>query len=428
MPAASVAGYCNLLARSRLLSADEVRDLMRRWQAEPAASSGDAEAFLRWLVAGHYLTDYQADALRRGHVDRFSLGEHKLLDRIGQGRMAGVYRAVSRLGQTVAVKVLPPSKAKDAQTLGRFQREARLALKLDHPNVVRTLASGEDRGLHFIVMEHLDGETLDDVLKRRGKLPPDEAVPLLHQALQGLQHLYEQGLVHRDLKPANLMLTADGVLKILDVGLGRALFDEGDPTTGGPVDLTVKGDVLGDPDYLAPEQARDAHSADIRADVYALGCVLYHALTGQPPFPDANTVRKMVRHATEAPRPARSFNAAVPDALDHVLERMLAKDAALRHATPDQAAQALRPFFPSASVPIAVPVAQPVAVAAPVPPPPPPLIRPESNRIDRPAEPRRGFQLSRRDWLLVTAGAVGVAGGIGVAVLLHHWLRRGREE
>src|SRR5262249_28451172 len=151
-----VAGFCNLLGRSRLLSAEEVRDLLRRWQAEAGPSGGDAEAFSRWLVSSRYLTDYQADTLRRGHADRFFLGEYKLLDRIGQGRMAGVYRAMHRLGQTVAIKVLPPSKAKDPQAFGRFQREARLALKLDHPNVVRTLESGEEHGLHFIVMEHLD--------------------------------------------------------------------------------------------------------------------------------------------------------------------------------------------------------------------------------------------------------------------------------
>jgi serine/threonine protein kinase len=425
MPSASVAGFCNLLGRSRLLSADEVRDLLRRWQAESGPSAGDAEAFIRWLVSNRYLTAYQADTLRRGHADRFFLGEYKLLDRIGQGRMAGVYRAMHRLGQTVAIKVLPPSKARDPQAFGRFQREARLALKLDHPNVVRTLESGEEHGLHFIVMEHLDGETLDEVLKRRGKLPPDRAAALLHQALLGLMHLHEQGLVHRDLKPANLMLTSDGVLKILDVGLGRALFDEGDPASGGPIDLTAQGDVLGDPDYMAPEQARDAHNADIRSDIYSLGCILYHLLSGQPPFADSNAVRKIVRHATEAPRPLKAFGVEVPASLEMVLERMLAKDAALRHATPDQAAQALRPFMSGPVVPIAMPVAS--APVAPPPAPPPAVATPATPRSVRrkessPATVRReGKQIGRREVLFLFLGIGGAALAVVIGLLLHRW-------
>src|SRR5206468_2519439 len=128
------------------------------------------------------------------------LNQYKLIDRLGQGRMAGVYQAVHELGQTVAIKILPPSKAKDPQLFGRFQREARLALRLQHPNVVRTFQVGEANGLNYLVMEYLDGEDLEDVFKRRGKLPPAEAVRLVYQALQGLQHLHEQGMVHRDLK------------------------------------------------------------------------------------------------------------------------------------------------------------------------------------------------------------------------------------
>src|SRR5262249_46314099 len=152
-----------------------------------------------------------------------------------KGRMAGVYKAVHSLGQVVAIKVLPPSKAKLPQLLARFQREARLALRLKHPNVVRAFQMGEANGLHYLVMEYLEGETLDEVLQRRGKLPAVEAVPLIYQALLGLEHIHKQGLVHRDLKPGNLMLvrpangcdtTLGGTLKILDIGLGKALYDE----------------------------------------------------------------------------------------------------------------------------------------------------------------------------------------------------------
>jgi serine/threonine protein kinase len=355
-----VEGLCNQLARSRLLEPGAVRALRQRWRAEAGAAADDGEQFGRWLVSGRLVTDFQVGLLTRGFSDMVFFGEYKLLDRIGQGRMAGIYKAVHPTGQVVAVKVLPPSKAAQSQLLARFQREARLALRLKHPNVVRTFQRGQTRaGLHYLVMEYLDGETLEEVLKRRGRLPVGEAAHVAVQAFRGLQHLHEEGLIHRDLKPANLMLVpgrADSVLaatvKILDIGLGRALFDfdEGLGPPDNP-DLTAEGSLLGTPNYMAPEQARSAHLADIRSDIYSLGCVLYEMLTGQPPFPDTNFVRQMVRHATEPPRPAREANPAVPGQLQAVLDALLAKDPAGRCATPAQAARALEPFAGAEAVP-----------------------------------------------------------------------------
>lgn len=345
---------CGLLLRSRLLSADEVKTLQRRWQAE--AKGGNAPAFLRWLVAHQQLTEYQANLLAKGHADSFFLGHYKILERIGRGRMAGVYKAVHPLGQIVALKVLPPSRSKNPQLLARFQREARLSLRLRHPNVVRSFQIGQSGGLHYLVMEYLEGETLEDVLGRRRRLPPAEAVRLLHQALLGLQHLHEQAMVHRDLKPANLMLVPNptrnpadsaqqATVKILDIGLGRELYDESNPAPPGDEGLTQEGALLGTPDYLAPEQARDPRTIDIRADIYSLGCVLYHCLTGQPPFPDKNLLNQLVRHATETPRSVREFNPEIPEGLEQVLSWMLAKKAEQRYPTPLRAAQALEVFM-----------------------------------------------------------------------------------
>src|SRR5690606_11754022 len=140
------------------------------------------------------------------NADSLFLDRYTIQERVGRGRFAGVWRAVHELGATVAIKVLPPSKAKDPQTLGRFKREADLAIRLAHPNIVRTFETGETKGLHYLVMEYLQGETFEDLLKRQGKLPPQEAVRIVHQALLGLQKIFEEGLVHRDMKPANLML------------------------------------------------------------------------------------------------------------------------------------------------------------------------------------------------------------------------------
>jgi serine/threonine-protein kinase len=274
--------------------------------------------------------------------------------RIGRGRLVGVYQAVHPQGQVVAIKVLPPAKAADPQVMARFQRESRLAMRLQHPNVIRTFQAGEHQGTHYLVMEMLKGETLKDVLLRRGRLPPVEAIRLVYQAFLGLQHLHEQGLVHRDLEPANLMLvpgaadqgdtTLGSTVKILDIGVGRAVFDEG-AAGGGPVNLTTAGDQLGTPLYCAPEQAKDARQADIRSDIYSLGCVLYHALVGNPPFEDPSAIRLIIKHATEPPPRLANLNLAVPARLQEVLDGMLAKDPALRIPTPGQAAQELRQFL-----------------------------------------------------------------------------------
>jgi len=464
MDAPSLETLCTLLGRSRLFPAEELRSLNERWRREAGNTATDAAAFCKWLVAGQYLTDYQAGMLLRGHADRFFLNEYKLLDRIGVGRMAGVYKAVHRLGPTVAIKVLPPSKARDANAFARFQREGRLAARLKHPNIVRTYQIAEDNGLHYLVMEYLEGETLAEVLKRRGKLPPAEAVRLIHQALLGLQCLHEQGMVHRDLNPGNLMLavppgseaasdTGKATVKILDIGMGRAHFDE--EGGGADANLTAAGDVLGTPDYMAPEQARDAHAADIRADIYSLGCTLFHALAGQPPFPDSNMVRKMVRHATEPVPALKKFNAAVPDGLQQIVNWMMVKDAAQRYPTPERAAQALqvflaagaetaprdvpakmraylewldstsgekasvvvaRPVAPTASVPLAMPVAMPVAVAPPV-----PAATGDVELVAAAPKNKRKQSLgglNRRDALMLWIGAGFLAAAGGAALVL----------
>jgi serine/threonine protein kinase len=354
----TVENVCGLLIGSKLLAPDEVKAIYTRWQGEARNGAADLTQFTRWLVAHEYVTDYQANLVAKGHSDGFFIHQYKILKRLGKGRMAGVYLAVHELGQVVAIKVLPPSRSKDPTMLARFRREAKLAIRLKHPNVVRSFQVGNYKGLHYLVMEHLEGETLDAVLGRRKKLTPPEAVRLAHQLLQGLQHIHEQGLVHRDLKPANLMLTplpakneADttlhATLKILDIGLGRALQDPEDSDEG----LTTEGALLGTPDYLAPEQARDSRSIDIRADIYSVGCILYHTLTGQTPFPDSNVLSQMVRHATEAPRPLRDFVGGIADDLQQVITTMLAKDPAQRYATPERAAQALQAFVAPGSLP-----------------------------------------------------------------------------
>lgn len=354
---ATVESLCNLLKRSRLFQARDIRAMYQHWRRYQSMSiPGEVKLFLKWMVINRYVTNYQAQQLTVGRTDQFFLNHYKLLDLIGTGQMAGIFKATHTLGHVVAIKVVPASKSRDPLLLARFQREGRMAVRLKHPNVVRTYHLGRAGGRHYLVMEHLEGETLENVLKRRGKLPFAEGVRLVHQALQGLQHIHEQKLVHRDLKPANLMLvplpppsapdnTLHATLKILDIGLGRELFDESEASGEDAMRLTTDGMILGTSDYMAPEQARDSHHVDVRADIYSLGCVLYHLLAGQSPFAGSDPIQQLIRHASEPPKPIRQHEPSVPEGLQAILNRMLAKSPDQRYATPAQAAQALQAFL-----------------------------------------------------------------------------------
>lgn len=350
----SVRDYCTLLKKSKLLPNEDIEGLYRKWRDEARGSDDQVDLFRKYLIGRRLLTEWQAALIQRGRADGFFIAGYKILDRIGKGQMGGVYKALHTLGQVVAIKILPSSKVKDQHTLGRFQREARLLLQFDHPNVVRAFQVGDSGGVHYIVMEYLEGETLDETLSRRKRLPWAETVRLVHQTLGGLQHVHDRRMIHRDLKPSNIMLTPtpskadttwDATVKILDIGLGRELFNDDTPEGQIETQLTVEGAVLGTPDYLAPEQAKDARTADIRADIYSMGCVTYHCLAGRIPFPEANIMTQMLKHATERPQPLTNFVSDLPPALVAVVDRMMAKSPDNRYPTPAAAAEAMRPFL-----------------------------------------------------------------------------------
>ncbi len=350
----TVQNVFGLILRGKLMSAEGAKAMMLRWKEESKAEFANLGKFAAWLVNRKYVTEYQASLLIRGHGEGFFVNSYKILERLGKGRMGGVYKAEHETGQIVALKVLPPSKSRERNFLMRFHREAQMTMELVHNNIVRTFETGVCNGLHYMVMEYLAGETIEHFLKKSGKMKPAEACHIIYQALRGLDSIYKNGLVHRDLKPANMMLAGDPkstkvldkTLKILDMGLGK-LAKNKEPLhqAATALHLTDEGVLLGTPDYMAPEQARDARSIDIRADIYSLGCVLYHLLTGQPPFPDSNIVNQMIRHATEIPKPASDLNSLVPEGLNQILQYMLAKDPASRYQTPERCAQALAIFL-----------------------------------------------------------------------------------
>jgi serine/threonine protein kinase/Leucine-rich repeat (LRR) protein len=279
---------------------------------------------------------------------------YRVLGLVGQGGMGAVYRAEHRrMERTVALKVINPGLMRHPTAVQRFEQEARAAARLDHANIVRAYDADQAGGLHFLVMEYVEGTGLADVVGERGSLPIAEACDHARQAALGLQHAHERGMVHRDIKPHNLMLLPDGLVKVLDFGLARLPRSADGPLAeiGPKGTLTGAGAVMGTADYIAPEQAADPRSADIRADIYSLGCTLFHLLTGRPPFPEGTVTEKLAQHVRGAFPSLTDLRPEVPPGLAGVVARMMATDPQQRYATPGEVAQALGRFCPPASRP-----------------------------------------------------------------------------
>lgn len=265
---------------------------------------------------------------------------YRVLGMVGTGGMGTVYQAQHLLmDRLVAIKVIRKSFLEHPGAVERFQREVKAAARLAHPNIVMAYDAEQAGDLHLLVMEFIDGTNLTQQIERHGRLPVAEACDCVRQALLGLQHAHERGMVHRDLKPSNLMRTSEGVVKILDLGLAR-WTREGRPEGG----LTQTGIVMGTVDYMAPEQADSARQADIRADIYSLGCTLYHLLTGQPPFTTGSLREKLAYHQHEDPPPIDRSRSDIPPGLNKVVRKMMAKRPQDRFQTPADAAAALLPF------------------------------------------------------------------------------------
>ena len=349
MPIQSADDLLRSLEQLTLLSSDHLRELA---DSRPAS---DARTLAGELLRRGWLSAFQINQLFRGQGAMLRLGPYVLLDRLGEGGMGAVYKALqTQLDRIVALKVIRRERINNPGVINRFQREIRAAAQLQHPNVVTVHDAGEDGDTLFLVMEYVEGTDLAKLLKQRGPLPIAEACDCARQAALGLEHIRQRGLVHRDIKPANLLRAAEhGLIKIADLGLARLRGDEGA--------LTADGSVLGTPDFLAPEQALDARSVDIRADLYSLGGTLYCLLSGQPPYPGGSAMEKLMRHQRETPVPLRSLRADVPAAVEALVSRLMARNPADRFQTPGEAATALAevlavPAVALAAVPVALPV------------------------------------------------------------------------
>ena len=269
--------------------------------------------------------------------------DYRLLRKLGGGGMGEVFAAEHiHLKRHVALKLLSKNWAGSPDAIVRFRREMEAMGKLEHPNIVQATDAGEQDGLFYLVMEHVDGVDLSRLVKARGKLAIPDACELVRQAATGLQFAHERGMVHRDIKPSNLMLTKQGVVKVLDLGLARLRVDQ-----AADEEFSSSGTAMGTPDYMAPEQVRDSHGVDIRADIYSLGCTLYKLLTGSAPFETTTYVTafdKMQAHVEGRIPAIQSLRPDISDGLVTVLNRMVAVDRSNRFAEPAAVADALAPF------------------------------------------------------------------------------------
>lgn len=266
-----------------------------------------------------------------------TIGGCKILEKIGHGGMGTVYKAHHlALDIIVAVKVLKPlSDVPDAKE--RFLREARIAAKLRHPNIIGVTNVGCENGIHFIIMDYIDGKTLQTIISEKGKIEPQEAVRITMQVLSALQVALKNGIVHRDIKPENIIIDRTGTAKLADLGLARI---------DGDIRLTLPNVMLGSPHYAAPEQTENPSAADCRSDIYALGCTLYHMLAGSTPFPGKSIVDVIVKHM-HRPVPVLKENVpSIPGPLSDVVGKMMQKEPDKRFQTPSEVSEALNSSFP----------------------------------------------------------------------------------
>jgi serine/threonine-protein kinase len=297
----------------------------------------DTDFVANHLVDSGLITRWQAAKLLEGRHKGFFLGKYKLLDHLGTGGMSSVYLAEHTLMQRrVAIKVLPKERVEDSSYLARFHREAQAAAALDHRNIVRAYDVDNDGNLHYLVMEYVEGRDLQRIVHDDGVLDYAVAADYTRQAADGLAHAHAAGLIHRDIKPANLLVDQNNVVKVLDLGLAR--FDDGKLAS---LTVTHQENVLGTADYLAPEQARDSHGVDARADIYSLGCSLYYMLTGHAPFPTGTLPERLMAHLKQPPPPITNDRPDAPSDLIDICMKMMAKKPADRYQSAEDVSDAM---------------------------------------------------------------------------------------
>ncbi len=330
--------FLDLLSRSKLVLPEQML-VATQALARQGLAGGTPQEIGKELVRQGCITKYQAEQLLSGQHRGFFYDDYKLLEILGAGGMGRLYVAEdTRTGQRVALKLLYEHRQDDPGVRARFDLEARAGSMLNHSSIVRTHKINRSGHVVYIIMDLVEGISLQEQVVMHGPTPWPLACDIIAQAASGLQHAHEAGLVHRDVKPANLLITGDGVVKILDFGLARIPEDEFSMA------MIFGQDRVGTADYVAPEQSINSYKVDARADVYSLGCTFYFALTGIVPF-GYKSVRKTIEaHRTRRPRPVTELAPDVPGEVIAILDQMVRKRPEKRFATAQEIHQALSPF------------------------------------------------------------------------------------
>jgi CheY-like chemotaxis protein len=318
-----------------LVSESQVQDV---WM-ELGQKGGEADPFLKILERKGILMPYQISKLRKGEPDGYFLGGYKVLYKIASGSFGRVYRAEEPMtGRSVAIKVLRKRWSEDDHTIELFEREGRVGLGLRHPNIVETLAVAQDHVTkqYYIVMEFVEGGNLRDILAIRNKLEPAEAMRFIEDAVSGIAYAYSKGVTHRDMKLTNVLISSQGVAKLVDLGLAGIFIRKGlELEAGEKMDRTV--------DYAGLEKRTAVKSGDVRSDIYFLGCVLYEMLTGRSPLVMTKDPRvRMSPHRFDAVTPMRRDEVTGPPSIFQLVERMMSLEPRLRYQTPSQLLDAVR--------------------------------------------------------------------------------------
>ena len=319
------------------------REIDRLVEVQPQAAS-DSMVAADLLASTKLVTSWQLERLREGRWRGYFLGKYKILGQLGAGAMGSVFLAEHRvMRHQVAIKVLAKRLTGKPEYVKRFEQEARAAAVVSHPRLVRAFDIDSDGDLHYFVMEYVAGEDLQKIVLRDGPLPVSEAAECIRQTAEGLSAAHAAGLIHRDIKPSNLLLDPGGQVHILDLGLARMVIDDEPSLT-----LVQDARMIGTVDYLSPEQARNSHEIDPRADLYSLGCTLYFLLSGQPPFAEGTIPQRVIAHQTQRPVSIRKKRPEVDAPLEAILSKLLAKKAERRFASAAEVEQVLAAWQASA--------------------------------------------------------------------------------
>jgi serine/threonine protein kinase len=327
------------LARKSGLVSDEA---IQKFEQNSPETLGDPTAISAAMIRQGLITTFQSKVLLSGKYRGFILGPYKVLEPIGKGGMGRIFLAEhTSLQRRVAIKVLQAEKSKNQELLQRFYREARAAAALDHPNIVKIFDVNQGAGTHFLVMEYVHGKTLQQIVTARGPIHYQKAIHYIIQTATGLKHAHEKGFIHRDIKPDNIILSTEGVIKILDMGLARSLNQEQDNVTK----LMNPNAIYGSVDYISPEQSIGGN-VDARSDLYSLGATLFALITGVAPFSGTSAQILVSHQLTEVPNLAK-FRASAPPQLNAIVAKMMAKQPNKRYRNASEVIDALLPWLPA---------------------------------------------------------------------------------